>query len=188
MLQNIHFSQRFIKQIQALGKSDRKGILAAGQAEAIITSFRNYGAETEETRIKLTRHGESRLKNSRKYDLGGGYRLITLREGGQLLFACVGSHDDTDLWLERNRGTTIGAELQLGPCETIRLCDRPGDGGPCQSETVRSESDAIDHYETDLLRRIDEKTLRQIFSSFYNLIFPASTLTCHFSPLHAAWP
>lgn len=82
MLQSIHFSQRFIKQLQALGKSDRKGILAAGQTELIIAHFRNYGVETGEIRSKRTRHGESRLKNCRKYDLGGGYRLITLQEGG----------------------------------------------------------------------------------------------------------
>jgi mRNA-degrading endonuclease RelE of RelBE toxin-antitoxin system len=81
MLQYIHFSQRFIKQLHSLEKSDRKGILAAGQAGMIIAHFRDCGGETEETRIKRTRHGESRLKNCRKYDLGGGYRLITLREG-----------------------------------------------------------------------------------------------------------
>ena len=168
MLQYIHFSQRFIKQLQALGKSDRKGILAAGQTELIIAHFRNYGVETGEIRSKRTRHGESRLKNCRKYDLGGGYRLITLQEGGQILFACVGSHDDTDHWLERNRGTTIGTELQLGPGETIRFCKRPGDG-PCPPELVQLEGDTIEQYEADLLRRIDEKTLCQVFSSFYNL-------------------
>lgn len=167
MLQYIHFSQRFIKQIQFLEKSDRKGILAAGQAEMIIARFRDYGGETEETRTKRTRHGESRLKNCRKYDLGGGYRLITLREGGQLLFACVGSHDYTDHWLERNRGTTIGAELQLGQGETILLRQRPGNG-PSPPGGAQPEGDSIDQYEADLLGRIDEKTLRQVFSSFFN--------------------
>ena len=167
MLQYIHFSRRFIKQFQSLAKTDRKGILAAGQTELIIAQFRNFGVETEEIRSKRTRHGELRLKNCRKYDLGGGYRLITLQEGRQLLFACVGSHDDTDLWLERNRSTTIDTELQLGPGETIQLYKRSGDG-PCPPETVRPEGDTIEQYEADLLRRIDEKTLRQIFSSFYN--------------------
>jgi hypothetical protein len=168
MLQYLHLSHRFIKQLRALEKSDKKGILAAGQAELIIGHYRISGEETEETRAKRTKHGESRLKNCLKYDLGGGYRLITLREGEQLLFACIGSHDETDLWLERNRGTCFADELQLGPFETVDLRERVAKEVDSVADTDHG-LDGGDHYEEDLLRRIDEKTLRQVFSSFYNL-------------------
>ncbi len=85
MLQYIHFSQRFRKQLRSsLEESDKKGSLAAGQAELIIENFKSRREETEEIRAKRTKHGESRLKNCLKYDLGGGYRLIAAREGVHL--------------------------------------------------------------------------------------------------------
>lgn len=168
MLQYIHLSSRFIKQLRFLERSDKKGILAAGQVELIIAHYKNSGEETEEILAKRTKHGESRLRNCLKYDLGGGYRLITLREGEQLLLAFVGSHDDTDLWLERNRGTSFAVELQQGPFETVHLPGR-GRERAIPAEVADHRGDSQDRYEEELLQRIDEKTLRQVFSSFYNL-------------------
>lgn len=165
MLQSIHLSQRFIKQLRALEKSDKKGILAAAQTELILSHYRNAGEETEEVKAKRTRHGESRLRNCLKYDLGGGYRLIIFREGEQLLFTFVGNHDDTDLWLERNRGTGFVEEMRQGPFETIPMIDRLEKSARIlKPDTI----DDRDDYEEELQRRLDDKTLRQVFGSFYS--------------------
>jgi hypothetical protein len=43
------------------------------------------------------------------------------------------------------------------------------ENGPGPPDGTRPEGDSVDQYEVDLLGRIDEKTLRQVFSSFYNL-------------------
>lgn len=168
MLQYLHLSHRFIKQLRVLEKSDKKGILAAAQAELIIGNYKISGEETEETRAKRTKHGESRLKNCLKYDLGGGYRLITLREGEQLFFACIGSHDETDLWLERNRGASFVDELQQGPYETVDLRARVAQETDSGVDNEHGLDDR-DHYEEELQQRVDEKTLRQLFGSFYTL-------------------
>lgn len=168
MLQFLHFSQRFSKQLAALEKADKKGILAAGQTALIIESYRKYGGESPEVRAKRTRHGESRLKNCLKYDLGGGYRLIAIREGQHLFFVCVGSHDDTDLWLEKNRGYGIGHEFQQEFFETVQLAERQSGELAMEEDCGAADSDPGDAYEEDLLSRLDERTLRQLFSGLYN--------------------
>lgn len=57
--------------------------------------------------MNLTHHGESRIKKCRKYDLNGFARLITIQDNGIVLFCFVGTHDDCDAWLNRNRGRTL---------------------------------------------------------------------------------
>lgn len=67
--------------------------------------------------LKITKHGESRIPKSVKYDLGTGVRLITLQDSGVVLLCFAGTHDDCDDWLDRKRGATLArsanGELQL---------------------------------------------------------------------------
>jgi hypothetical protein len=165
MLRFIHISHRFSKQLNLLEKADRKANLAAAQAESIIESYQSCAAESDEVRNKRTKHGESRLRNCLKYDLGGGYRLIAVRDGIHLFFVCVGSHDDIDLWLERNRGYSISVESQKEFFKTIELDVQLG--GEVNSTESRREYESDDSYEEDLITRLDEKTMRQLFGSFY---------------------
>jgi hypothetical protein len=68
----------------------------------------NYGVEALN---KLTNHGESRIKHCRKYDLSGkAHRLVTLRTDCYIYLLYVGTHDEVDRWLDRNRGLTITAQ------------------------------------------------------------------------------
>ncbi len=69
--------------------------------------------------------------------------------------------------MEKNRGYNISLEFQKEFFETIELVDqKSGDGPTTGVWQVPAPGDA---YEEDLLSRIDEKTLRQLFGSFYNL-------------------
>ncbi|MFT6772966.1 MAG: superfamily I DNA/RNA helicase [Paracoccaceae bacterium] len=56
--------------------------------------------------LKVTKHGETRLKGAVKYDLGlpDAYRLITIQRDKVVWFCFVGTHDECDDWLERHRG------------------------------------------------------------------------------------
>lgn len=60
--------------------------------------------------LNSTHHGEDRIKKCRKYDLIRFARLITIQDNGIVLFCFVGSHDDCDDWLTRNRGKTLIAD------------------------------------------------------------------------------
>lgn len=53
---------------------------------------------------QTTDRGESRLTNCIKYDLGNGYRLVTVDFGDVVMLCHAGKHDDVDRWLDANRG------------------------------------------------------------------------------------
>ena len=56
----------------------------------------------------LTRHGESRIDHCIKYDISNdAHRLITVHSDNYIYVLFVGSHDECDRWLDRNRGLTI---------------------------------------------------------------------------------
>jgi len=53
---------------------------------------------------QTTDHGEGRITNCVKYDLGNGYRLVTVDFGEVVMLCHAGKHDDVDHWLDANRG------------------------------------------------------------------------------------
>lgn len=68
-----------------------------------------------------TNHGESRIRNAIKYDLGGGFRLVTIQEDGRCLMLYFGDHDSTQRWLDDNRGLTITRNESTGRLDLINL-------------------------------------------------------------------
>ena len=57
-------------------------------------------------RFPVTNHGENRIKSCFKYDLGLGYRLITIHKNKTIYVTYIGNHDDCDKWLNKNSGWT----------------------------------------------------------------------------------
>lgn len=60
--------------------------------------------------VTTTNHGENRIPNCVKYDLGGGWRLVTVQHERTCGFLFMGNHDDTDRWLDVNRGQRFAVE------------------------------------------------------------------------------
>lgn len=57
---------------------------------------------------KHTKHGENRINHCVKYDISNdAHRLVTVHSDNCIYLLYVGSHDDTEKWLNRNRGLTI---------------------------------------------------------------------------------
>jgi len=90
----------------------------------VLRSLRNSGGERfnayrkiceirqaldlgERNVAQTTDHGESRIKNCIKYDLGNGYRLVTVDFREVVILCHAGKHDDVDHWLDQNRGQTF---------------------------------------------------------------------------------
>ena len=135
--------------------------MAARLAEQIINMLlRDSGVETEELRSKRTKHGELRLKNCRKYDLGGGYRLLCLRDKNYLAFAYVGSHDACHLWLEKHKDPSLDTAAFWQAPKTFTVPQEPQHPEYSEFSPNSPESDL---YEKELLARLDEKTLRYVF-------------------------
>ncbi|AGF78216.1 hypothetical protein UWK_01658 [Desulfocapsa sulfexigens DSM 10523] len=157
---DIYQTKIFSRQLSRLEKSDKKGASASRQAGKIIASLRHRNDAFQEFRYKQTKHGEHRLDNVIKYDLGSGYRLITVWEEECVLLAYVGSHDDCHMWLENNKNTSLDKSSFRISCTLIPPSP------PCKDQTSEipsAPSTKEDPYEEELLQRIDDKTLRSIF-------------------------
>src|SRR5689334_3885476 len=94
-------------------KSGGQTARAAKKAQEIVGSLMT-GTEVG---LPVTDHGESRLKNAVKYKLGNGHRLVTVEQAGKRIFLFVGTHDETDRWLEAHRND----QFVVDPKGSVRL-------------------------------------------------------------------
>lgn len=60
-----------------------------------------------------TNHGEKRISNVVKYDIGHGCRLVTLDKGRIVFLLFVGTHDETEQWIEGHRGLDVARNLAM---------------------------------------------------------------------------
>lgn len=164
MTQHIYRTKILDKQLERLQKADNSGLQAARQARQIIGILQqNSGIEPDSLRRKRTKHGELRLHNCRKYDLGGGYRLLCLRDERHLIFAYVGNHDDCHQWLENHRNTSIGQPDLLKSSEPVPFTRTQADNSPVGRDQSSPPQES-DPYEEELYSRLDEKILRHVFN------------------------
>jgi hypothetical protein len=98
----------FEKSVQLAFQRGGQGQNAAKKVKAILGNL----AEEDPFHgiVTLTHNGESRIAHCRKYDLGGGWRLVTRQHDRTCGFLFMGSHDDVDRWLDEHRGMEFAAE------------------------------------------------------------------------------
>ena len=94
------------KCIMRMSRSGGKSGKASDQVHVIRSKIMD-GDPKPFQGVPLTKHGENRIKNCRKYDLPGFARLVTIRKKNLVCLRYVGSHDEVDKWLDRNRGLTL---------------------------------------------------------------------------------
>lgn len=153
------------RQARELTKAGKKGERAVATYEMIVDSLRHAGTRDEAVFCKRTKKGEQRMKNCVKYDLGGGYRLITVRSGEHLFIPFLGDHDDTDVWFDRHRCDTFQPDESLYECERIAIQD---EGLEKSAELNVSDEGEEDTYEEELLARLDDSTLKAVFKGLYS--------------------
>jgi hypothetical protein len=102
MIERIHLDPKLEKILAVLRKCGRRERLVADRVEAIIAEVKRGQLPPEEV-ASFTRNGEGRIRGCRKYDLGAGYRLITLKQGEDLYLLFAGTHDECGRWVENNR-------------------------------------------------------------------------------------
>ncbi|MBI1921593.1 MAG: hypothetical protein HYS23_11010 [Geobacter sp.] len=154
----IHSDDRFEKSLDSLRRAGGEAAIAARRAETLIRAL----CRDEETlgleRRKRTRNGEARIENCRKYQLGGGYRLVCINRGNVLVPLQVGTHDDCDRWIENNRKLRIDvADDGLMPIEEPVL----------EMEPRADMGEATDDCDTPLMERLSQRELREIFRGLY---------------------
>lgn len=94
------------KCFRVLSKAGKKGKNCITKVRAALAEA---GTEGSISGLKRTNHGESRLENIEKYDLGDGYRLVVQLVDGEnkvRAFLFAGDHEDCEQWLESHKDYT----------------------------------------------------------------------------------
>jgi mRNA-degrading endonuclease RelE of RelBE toxin-antitoxin system len=153
----IHLTPRFTKRLQALFRADKKAVLAAEKAKKIVTELKTKGKVSLRNKERQTKHKELRIRNCIKYNLGKGYRMISVKEDNRMFFLFIGTHDECDLWLENNKD--LPKDLTEFRNETFIVQNNLS-----KNNTAKQISPVENEDEEDpLLKNIDDNILRQIF-------------------------
>ena len=85
----------------------RRGGPYRSAAEKVLALIElvSSGHENPLSAYKTTNHGEDRINHCIKYDITGRCRLITVQTKKKVILLFVGSHDETEKWLNSHRGT-----------------------------------------------------------------------------------
>lgn len=156
---NLHIARSLDKQLEKLSTSCKKSELAVLKCRQLLSDIREYGVQHESVLTKRTRKGEQRLKNCVKYDMGGGYRLVTVMVENHLFVTSLGSHDETDQWFDRHKNDDFIAENPHYSRE--RICLSRGASNP--TSPAAEQPIETDAYEAQLEAKLDETILLLIF-------------------------
>lgn len=107
----------FRSEMLALRRKGGPFQLAYQSACNIIESLR-LGADVAN---RITNNGESRINHAVKYDLGHGCRLVTVQTDNYIYLLFVGTHDDTERWLDKSRGLRITINPQTRAVRVVQV-------------------------------------------------------------------
>lgn len=94
-------TKEFAKCLRELAKKGKQGKVAIMKARAAQSEYAHEGKVVS---LSHTNHGESRIPNAEKFDLGDGYRLVVQKiDADTRAFLYAADHEDTDAWLENHK-------------------------------------------------------------------------------------
>lgn len=142
------------KCFRTLAKHGKKGKDAITKVRAALTEA---GTEGSIASLKRTNHGESRLENIEKYDLGSGYRLVVQLVDGinnVRAFLFTGDHEDSEQWLESHKDYTWVKSEKDHTLEFIQVSEKE----PRSNRIVDPDIDSAEELrELPLLRHLNSE-------------------------------
>lgn len=157
MIRFVHRDPKFDKRLEGLHKEGKKAANAARKAREIIERMAHLGGLSPEQFGGLTRHGEARIANCLKYDLGAGYRMVCISSEPHLFLMAIGTHDECHRWIENNRGLEPAPELFR--VTTLAVKSRPAKTQP----SAAKRPPATPEGDFSLRESIAERDLRRVF-------------------------
>lgn len=147
-------------QTKSLNKCFRSLIKQGKKGKDAITKVRaalaEAGTEGSICNLKRTNHGESRLDNIEKYDLGDGYRLVVQLINGDKkvrAFLFAGDHEDCEQWLDSHKDYTWVKSSKDQTLEFIQVSEK----APRSSRVVSPDIDSAEELRSlPLLRHLDK--------------------------------
>ena len=155
MILSVSINPKLRKRLTELRKQGGASSFAAKKADDLINRLLLRGRDCSHEIGRLTKNGELRIRQCKKYDLGNGFRLICLRQGHHFIFLTIGTHEECHRWLERNKG--LRYEMDESHQYVFITKEVPEPSVPVKA------IDPADAYEDQLLQKIDDKMLRKIF-------------------------
>ena len=150
-------SSKVESRIAALEKAGKSGKNLAQKATSIIESLASGDVRHPMDAIEsYNKYGENRIKNCRKYDLGCGYRLITLQRGKTVFIPFLGSHDECQRWLENNSRLKA---FHAGKGKTIHIEDKNSSFTNSINVEKMDGEENVDGF----VQRLTDKDLRTVF-------------------------
>jgi len=156
----LHVSTKVERRIESLRYSGKAGSTLARKASDIIERLASGAHRHHMDAIRsYTRYGEKRIRNCRKYDLGCGYRLITLQRDWKVFVPFLGTHDECQRWLETNsrlKKITAGSGRLFEVPEEDQTATGPING---EAQALCPGAD-----EEEQQQQLSDRQLRQVFS------------------------
>lgn len=155
MADEVHLHPKLERQLAAMEGQANAPFIAVGRARRIIAAM--IQGQTSQAAGLFRARSDTRVKNSWKYDLGAGYRLICIRTKQIIYVMHAGDHESCDVWLNNNsKKKPQSSEIKM---TAFTICDNPE---PFNFQIVRSpnrELDFDDQYQTP----IPQEYLKKIF-------------------------
>ena len=116
------FTKRFHGMLRNLDKAGKKEVVKKTRA-----AMTEAGTEGDIQSLQRTRHGETRLSNVEKFELGDGHRLVVqLVDGKEKVraFLFVGDHAESDRWLDAHKGHRWVKNATDGTLDLVQVTER----------------------------------------------------------------
>ena len=157
-MKSVYLSAKVKDRIARLKKTGKAGSQVARKVAGIIERLTSGTVQHHRDVIdSYTKYGENRIKHCRKYDLGCGYRLITLQRDAKTYIPFLGPHDECQRWLDnhsRMKAMTTGKGTWFRFSTAEADSDNPADGKP---------ADTGEDLQDDSEKAVSDKDLRHVF-------------------------
>ncbi|WP_289019512.1 hypothetical protein [Desulfobacter postgatei] len=151
----VHLHPKLERELTAMEGQANAPFIAAGRARKIIEAM--IQGRTSQASGLFRARSDTRVKNSWKYDLGAGYRLICIRTKQIIYIMHIGDHESCDAWLNTNsKKQPQKSEIKM-TAFTIR--DNPA---LFDFQTARSQ-DRKPNFDDQYLTPIPQEYLRKVF-------------------------
>lgn len=145
-----------LRKLNTAGKKGKDSIVKARAAQSEAC------ASGEITIIPRTKHGESRLPNIEKFELGDGHRLVVQLVDGvkkTRAFLFAGDHEDAEAWLESHKDYKWVRKDSDGTMEFVQYTVKEGYKSRPPAFDLESPQSILD---LPLLRGVNEDLLAKL--------------------------
>ncbi|MBU1194562.1 MAG: hypothetical protein KKE62_01250 [Proteobacteria bacterium] len=152
MIDQIHIHPKVEKDIEQMESLDNAPAIAAMRARSIIRDLADGMKLSMAGRLSGSK--DARINNLYKFNLGKGYRLVTIREKRTLFIMFIGDHDQCDRWLtSHSRKAPHKTPVPLNIYQVKHCHDET------QDEFLQEDEDDI----PETLENISQKDLHKVF-------------------------